>query len=60
MEGAMNADRCPSCATDLVRIAISMEGRAVLMRSCTTCSRRWWTADGLPVDPTQLFARKSA
>ena len=56
----MNADRCPGCGTQLVRIAISVEERGVVMRSCTPCSRRWWTADGLPVDPADLFSRKSA
>jgi transcriptional regulator NrdR family protein len=56
----MDPDRCPCCATDLVRIAIAAEGRTILMRSCTSCSRRWWTADGLPVDPTDILGRRSA
>jgi len=56
----MDANHCPGCGTDLVRIVITVEGKGVLMRSCTSCSRRWWTADGMPVQPTELFSRASA
>jgi hypothetical protein len=54
----VNADRCPGCAVDLVRIAIVVDDHTVLMRSCTSCSRRWWSADGLPVDPTDVLGRR--
>jgi hypothetical protein len=39
-------------------VAITVEERIVLMRSCNRCDRRWWTADGEPVDPVELFARR--
>jgi len=35
---------------------IRAEARTVVMRSCSRCDRRWWTADGEPVDqPADLF-----
>jgi hypothetical protein len=51
---------CAICGTPLAAVGIVSSGRHVVMRSCTRCNRRWWTADGRPVDPTQLFRSPAA
>lgn len=51
---------CPGCARPLVSVDIKVEDRTVTMRSCTRCDRRWWVADGAPVDPTTAFAKRTA
>ena len=56
--GTDEAAACPGCGADVAAVVITVESRVVLMRSCNRCDRRWWTADGSPVDPVELFARR--
>ena len=49
-------DACPGCGAGAASVAISLDDQVVTMRSCNRCDRRWWTADGEPVDPLKLFA----
>jgi len=37
-------------------VDIVLDDQVVTMRSCNRCDQRWWTSDGVPVDPLQLFA----
>ncbi len=37
---------CPRCSSKLVEIRLDQAGRAMLMRSCSTCDTRWWQRDG--------------
>ena len=49
---------CPDCRADAAAVVITLETQVVLMRSCNRCDRRWWTSDGRPVDPVELFAKR--
>ena len=49
---------CPRCASTLVSVDIRTDGHLVTMHSCTTCDRRWLLADGVPTDPTKVFAKR--
>jgi uncharacterized Zn finger protein (UPF0148 family) len=51
---------CPGCGTPLVVVVMHAGERAVTMRSCTRCDRRWWTVDGEAADPTEVLAKRSA
>lgn len=51
---------CPTCGHPVVSVDLHPEGRTVTMHSCNRCDRRWWTAEGLPVDPAEVFTRQSA
>jgi hypothetical protein len=53
-------ERCPGCGSALAAVVIHANDREVMMRSCTRCDRRWWTADGEVADPTEVFAKRSA
>lgn len=37
---------CPRCSAKLVEIRLDQAGRAMVMRSCSTCDTRWWQRDG--------------
>ena len=37
---------CPRCSSKLVEIRLDQAGRAMVMRSCSTCDTRWWQRDG--------------
>jgi hypothetical protein len=37
---------CPRCSSALVEIHLDQAGRAMVMRSCSTCDSRWWERDG--------------
>ncbi len=37
---------CPRCSSTLVEIHLDQAGRALVMRSCSTCDSRWWQRDG--------------
>lgn len=37
---------CPRCSSNLVEIRLDQAGRAMVMRSCSTCDSRWWQRDG--------------
>ena len=37
---------CPRCSSTLVEIRLDQAGRAMVMRSCSTCDSRWWQRDG--------------
>ena len=50
--------RCPDCGATVAEVALAVDGRAVQMRSCNRCDRRWWTSDGEAVDPIALFAKR--
>ena len=51
---------CPVCTGLLTAVVIAVEERVVTMESCNGCDRRWWTTDGVVVDPVEIFGRKSA
>lgn len=51
-------DPCPDCGAPLAAVTMHADDRAVTMRSCSRCDRRWWTADGEAADPTVVFARR--
>jgi hypothetical protein len=42
----------------LPAILLKAEEQVVTMRSCVRCDQVWWTMDGEPVEPTELFARR--
>ena len=37
---------CPRCSSTVVEIRLDQAGRAMVMRSCSTCDSRWWERDG--------------
>ena len=38
---------CPRCKTSrLVEIELTIDKRAVTMRSCSRCDTRWWDSEG--------------
>ena len=37
---------CPRCSSNVVEIRHDQAGRAMVMRSCSTCDSRWWLCDG--------------
>lgn len=37
---------CPRCSSTLAEIRFDQAGRAMVMRSCSTCDSRWWQRDG--------------
>ncbi len=38
---------CPRCkASRLVEIKLTIDERAVTMRSCSRCDTRWWDSEG--------------
>ena len=46
MASSTMSARCPRCAAHLVEIHLDQAGRAMVMRSCSTCDSRWWRRDG--------------
>ncbi len=47
---------CPQCGTNkVVSINLQVAERAVTMRSCGRCDRRWWDTDGERVDLTNVL-----
>jgi endogenous inhibitor of DNA gyrase (YacG/DUF329 family) len=50
-------EACPTCGRDIIAVLVRTAAPVVAMRSCNRCDLRWWTADGRPADPLELFAR---
>jgi len=50
-------EACPTCALPVVAVVVRTAPAVVAMRSCNRCDERWWTADGEPADPLELFAK---
>ncbi len=48
--GYQSAETCEKCTTELVTIAIRVDGNDLEMHSCTTCDVRTWSHAGEPVD----------
>jgi uncharacterized Zn finger protein (UPF0148 family) len=46
MTAATTSTHCPRCSSSLIEIRIDQAGRAMVMRSCSTCDSRWWQRDG--------------
>lgn len=44
------AEQCAVCRQELVRIAMSVDGRDLVMVSCQKCDTRRWTHGGVPID----------
>lgn len=42
----MVEEQCPRCDAPVVEITIRVDGRDVLMQSCSNCEGRWWSSDG--------------
>jgi hypothetical protein len=51
---------CAACGDVRTAVDIAVGDRTVTMESCNGCDRRWWSADGAPVDPLEVFGRKTA
>jgi hypothetical protein len=42
--------RCGACGTELVQIALTIDGARLLMRSCSSCDTRSWHRDGESIE----------
>ncbi|MFT7598001.1 MAG: hypothetical protein ACI8TP_000921 [Acidimicrobiales bacterium] len=42
--------RCLVCKTELVTIAMTVDGNVLDMESCETCDVRSWSLGGAPID----------
>jgi hypothetical protein len=49
---------CGTCGMAMPAIRLSSDERVVTMRSCARCDQVWWTIDGEPADPTEVFAKR--
>lgn len=47
---------CPRCSAMVVAIRFDQAGRAMVMRSCSTCDSRWWQRDGEDVALPSILA----
>jgi transcriptional regulator NrdR family protein len=56
----VNGVRCEQCGSSVVEIRMTVAGGAtVRMRSCARCDRRFWVADGEPVELGDLLEQIS-
>jgi hypothetical protein len=53
-------DACPRCRGPLVAIEITLSGKDLLMRSCSKCDVRFWSARGKDVDLTDVLGHEPA
>lgn len=44
------AEQCAVCRQELVRIAMAVDGRDLVMVSCQKCDTRRWTHGGVPIE----------
>lgn len=60
MAAVTSSGSCPRCSSSLVEIRLDQAGRAVTMRSCSTCDSRWWQQDGQDVALDAVLATVAA
>ena len=56
MASPIGSSPCPRCSAKLVEIRLDQAGRAMVMRSCSTCDSRWWQSDGENVALPSILA----
>lgn len=54
--GLPKAEQCKVCHKELVRIAMTVDGRDLVMVSCQKCDTRRWTHGGEPIDLVDALA----
>lgn len=42
--------RCPVCSRHMVEITMQVDGKELLLRSCSNCDTKWWEKDGEQVE----------
>jgi len=45
-----DADPCPACGKDLVRLKMLVDGNNLVMTSCANCDIRQWSRAGRQID----------
>ncbi|HEY2812318.1 MAG TPA: hypothetical protein VGJ03_02520 [Acidimicrobiales bacterium] len=51
---------CPRCRGRLVTIALPLDGRDLVMQSCSRCDLRLWQDRGEEVELTEVLGRELA
>lgn len=50
-----DADRCPACKKDLVRVKMLVDGNNLVMTSCANCDIRQWSRAGEQIDLSEAL-----
>jgi hypothetical protein len=56
----MPTARCEVCGGDLVEIELTVDGRDLVMSSCSTCDTRTWRSDGDAIELDGVIADLSS
>jgi len=56
----VDTTRCEQCGGDLVEIELTVDGRDLVMSSCSTCDTRTWRSDGEEVEFDGVIADLSS
>jgi hypothetical protein len=56
MTNAHSTKDCPTCAGELLHVAIRMTDGAVEFWTCPSCELRWWVRDGAAIERTAALA----